>query len=195
MLAAKWRAPRLTRFYAAHPGVPLRIDASVELAYLDASDIDAGLRVGTGPWPNVRAERLAGLDLFPVCSAALAERIQGVDDLRNLPAIRDRGSPGRWRQWLAGQGTPDLPLGGGPVYSDAALCLEAAIAGQGVALAWPTLAVDALRSGCLSGLPAPRRLGQSVALVTPTARSCQPSAPSSKAAGQKLRLTAYRGER
>ncbi|MBV8473651.1 MAG: LysR family transcriptional regulator, partial [Hyphomicrobiales bacterium] len=149
VLAAKWLVPRLTRFYTAHPGVPLRIDASVELADLDASDIDAGVRVGTGPWPNVRAERLAGLDLFPVCSPALAERIQGLDELSGLPVIRDHGSPGRWRHWLAGQGAPDLPLGGGPVYSDAALCLEAAIAGQGVALAWPTLAVDALRSGCL----------------------------------------------
>jgi len=149
VLAAKWLVTRLTRFHAAHPDVALRIDASVELVDFDASDVDAGVRVGVGPWPNVRTERLAGLKLFPVCSPALAARIGGVDDLAQLPIIRDHGSPARWSAWLAGQGAPDLALAPGPVYSDAGLCLDAAIAGQGVALAWPTLAADALKSGAL----------------------------------------------
>jgi len=147
VLAAKWLVPRLTRFHAAHPDIALRIDASVELVDFDASDVDAGVRVGVGPWPGVKAERLAALTLFPVCSPALAERIRRVGDLAGLPVVRDHGSPGRWRLWLAGQGAPDLALGDGPVYSDAGLCLEAAIAGQGVTLAWPTLAADALKSG------------------------------------------------
>jgi DNA-binding transcriptional LysR family regulator len=147
VLAAKWLVTRLTRFHAAHPGIALRIDASVELVDFDASDVDAGVRVGVGPWANVRAERLAGLKLFPVCSPALAAEIRSVDDLARLPAIRDHGSPGRWPLWLAGQGAPDLRLAAGPIYSDAGLCLDAAIAGQGVTMAWPTLAADALKSG------------------------------------------------
>jgi len=138
---------RLTRFHAAHPDIALRIDASTELVDFDASDVDAGVRVGVGPWSGVRAERLASLALFPVCSPAVAERIGGLDDLSRLPIIRDHGSPGRWPLWLAAQGAPDLPLAAGPVYSDAGLCLEAAIAGQGVTMAWPTLAADALKSG------------------------------------------------
>ncbi len=147
VLASKWLVPRLTRFHAAHPDIALRIDASTALVDFDVSDVDAGVRVGVGPWPGVRAERLAGLALFPVSSPALAERIDGLNDLKRLPIIRDHGSPGRWRLWLAAQGAPDLPLAAGPVYSDAGLCLEAAIAGQGVAMAWPTLAADALKSG------------------------------------------------
>ena len=147
VLAAKWLVPRLTGFHAAHPDIALRIDASVELVDFDAADVDAGVRVGVGPWPGVRAERLAGLKLFPVCSPALAREIRGVDDLSRLPVIRDHGSPGRWPRWLAGQGAPDLALADGPIYSDAGLCLEAAIAGQGVTMAWPTLAADGLKSG------------------------------------------------
>ena len=147
VLAAKWLVPRLTRFHAAHPDIALRIDATFELVDFDGSDVDAGVRVGVGPWPGVRAERLAGLALFPVCSPAVAQRIRDVGDLARLPIIRDHGSPGRWPLWLAGQGVPDLPLAAGPVYSDAALCLDAAIAGQGVTMAWPTLAADALKSG------------------------------------------------
>jgi LysR family transcriptional regulator, glycine cleavage system transcriptional activator len=66
--------------------------------------------------------------------------------LSGLPIIRDHGSLGRWLQWLAAWGCADLPLPAGPIYSDAELCLEAAIAGQGVAMAWSTLAADALKS-------------------------------------------------
>jgi LysR family glycine cleavage system transcriptional activator len=157
VLASKWLVGRLTRFYAAHPGVRLRIDATSELADLDGSDIDAGVRVGAGPWAHVRAEKLAQLELFPVCSPALAERIHGVADLAGLPIIRDHGSPARWPLWLAGQSAPDLPLGGGPIYSDAGLCLDAAVAGQGIAMAWPTLAADALKSGVIRA-PFPRRV-------------------------------------
>ena len=149
VLAAKWLVPRLTRFHAAHPDIALRIDATIELADFDVSDVDAGVRVGVGPWPGVRAERLAGLAMFPVCSPAVAEQIRDLGDLERLPIIRDHGSPGRWPAWLAGQGAPGLRLADGPIYSDAALCLDAAIAGQGVTMAWPTLAADALKCGAV----------------------------------------------
>src|SRR5271157_661136 len=172
VLAAKWLVPRLTRFYAAYPGVQLRVDASIQVVDLDASDIDVGVRVGTGPWPSVRAEKLASLDLFPVCNPALAARIQTLDDLRRVPIIRDHGSPAWWPLWLAEQGYADLPLNVGPIYSDAGLCLEAAIAGQGVAMAWPRLAADAIKSGLVRS-PFSKRVasGQFYWLATSAARS------------------------
>jgi DNA-binding transcriptional LysR family regulator len=172
VLAAKWLVARLTRFHAAHPEIALRIDASTELVDFDASDVDAGVRVGVGPWSGVRAERLAGLSLFPVCSPAVAEQIGGLDDLTRLPIIRDHGSPGRWPLWLAARGAPDLPLAAGPVYSDAGLCLEAAIAGQGVTMAWPTLAADALKSGVVRApFAGSVDAGESYWLVASAARS------------------------
>src|SRR4051812_31874973 len=139
VLAAKWLVPRLSRFHADHPEIRLRIDAAVELVDFDVTDIDAGVRVGKGPWPRTKAEKIIELRLFPVCSPQLAERLKTLDDLAEVPAIADYGSPGRWRQWLNGQAAPGLELRQGPTYSDAGLCLEAAIAGQGVAMAWPTL--------------------------------------------------------
>ena len=157
VLAAKWLVPRLNRFYLAHPGVGLRIDASLQLVDFEDSDIDVGVRVGSGSWRNVHAEKLAALELFPVCSPPLAERIRAIDDLSGLPILRDHGSPGRWPRWLAARGAAGLSLGAGPIYSDAGLCLEAAIAGQGIAMAWPTLAIDALRSGVLRA-PFPGRV-------------------------------------
>jgi LysR family glycine cleavage system transcriptional activator len=157
VLAAKWLVPRLNRFYLAHPGVGLRIDASSQLVDFEDSDIDVGVRVGSGSWNHVHAEKLAALELFPVCSPPLAERIRAIEDLSGLPILRDHGSPGRWPLWLAARGAAGLSLGAGPIYSDAGLCLEAAIAGQGIAMAWPTLAIDALRSGVLRA-PFPDRV-------------------------------------
>jgi LysR family transcriptional regulator, glycine cleavage system transcriptional activator len=172
VLAAKWLVPRLARFHAAWPGLRLRIDASVELVDFSTSDIDAGVRVGAGPWPEVRAELLAPQVLFPVCSPALAARFRGIEDLAELPVIRDHGSPGNWEIWLAAHGRAGLALGPGPIFSDAALCLDAAIAGQGVSIAWPTLAHDALRDGRLVS-PLPQRIptGLGYWLVTSARRT------------------------
>lgn len=47
------------------------------------------------------------------------------------------------------------------MFSDASLCLDAAIAGQGVFLAWETLAQDALAMGRLVA-PFPGRFGTGI---------------------------------
>ncbi|TIR25283.1 MAG: LysR family transcriptional regulator, partial [Mesorhizobium sp.] len=46
--ASKWLLPRLSRHFARHPNVLLRIDASVRIADLDRSDIDIAIRLGHG---------------------------------------------------------------------------------------------------------------------------------------------------
>ncbi len=185
VLASKWIVPRLSRFHAAHPEIRLRIDASVELVNFDDSDVDVGIRVGKGSWPRTHAEKLAELRLFPVCSPKLAERLIEHSDICKCPAISDHGSPGHWTLWLAAHNLQGLRLSPGPIYSDAGLCLEAAIAGQGVAMAWPTLAVDALRSGLLRApFSKPVPSGEFYWLVTGTSRT---SGPAVRALGRWLR--------
>jgi DNA-binding transcriptional LysR family regulator len=169
VLASKWLVPRLTGFHEANPKIRLRIDATSELIDFDVSDVEVGVRGGKGPWPRTRAEKLAELRLFPVCSPKIARRITTLEDLAAIPSIVDYGSPKRWSQWLCAHGAPDLKLARGPTYSDAGLCLEAAIAGQGVAMAWSTLAMDALRSGLIrSPFPAPLPSGEYYWLVSRT---------------------------
>jgi LysR family glycine cleavage system transcriptional activator len=167
VLAAKWLVPRLNRFHDVCPDLQMRIDASIERVDFDTSDVDVGVRVGAGPWPNVRAERLLGQDLFPVCSPALARDVTGIDDFARLPIIRDYNSPNTWDIWLAAYDRADLTLAPGPAFSDAALCLDAAIAGQGVMMGWHTLTQDAIRDGRLvSPFPKPIPTGLSYWLVT-----------------------------
>ncbi len=61
------------------------------------------------------------------------------------PRPRFDGAMGRVARRRA-SGPPGV-LGPSPTFSDSALCLDAAVAGQGVMMAWPTLAQDALRDG------------------------------------------------
>lgn len=167
VFAAKWLVPRLQRFHEAHADLQLRIDASVGLVDFAASDVDVGVRVGTGSWPNVRADYLLDQSLFPVCSPALAAEIRNVDDLARLPTIRDHGSLQTWDIWLAAYDRAGMLLGPGPTFSDASLCLDAAIAGQGIMIGWQTLAQDALRDGRLvSPFPKPIPTGLSYWLVS-----------------------------
>lgn len=149
ILASKWLVPRLSRFSARAPELKLRIDASSDVVDLDHSDIDMAVRVGRGDWPGVVTLRLLDQVVFPVCSPQVAETLARPEDLARIPVLRDRDAMFSWEAWLAPEGLSGLPLSEGSVYSDAALCLQAAIAGQGVFLAWPTLAAFALAEGQL----------------------------------------------
>jgi DNA-binding transcriptional LysR family regulator len=64
------------------------------------------------------------------------------------------------------------------VFSDASLCLDAAVAGQGVFLGWETLACDAIAMGRLAA-PFPDRYGTGISYWFVTSRS----APSTRAVG------------
>jgi LysR family glycine cleavage system transcriptional activator len=149
VFASKWLVPRLTRFRKLHPDMRVRIDATIELADPDRSDIDLAIRVGSGNWPKVKVEPLLPQEVFPVCAPELAAQLSEPADLAKLPVVRDANSNLSWDLWLKPFGLSEDMLAAGDSFTDASLCLDAAIAGQGVMLAWQTLAVDAIRTGLL----------------------------------------------
>jgi DNA-binding transcriptional LysR family regulator len=162
VFASKWLVWRLQRFHDLFPDIRIRIDADVALVDPDTSDVDVCIRVGWGNWPHVKAERLIDQLIFPVCSPRLAERLRKPADLATIPIIREPTPMFGWDAWLGPNGLDESILGGGPVFSDASLCLDAAVAGQGVFLAWETLAGDAMSFGRLSA-PFPDRYSTGIA--------------------------------
>jgi DNA-binding transcriptional LysR family regulator len=150
VFASKWLVPRLASWSRRHPEVTLRLDASAAFADLDASDVDLAIRVGDGKWPGVKAEFLVAQEIFPVCAPALAARLRRPRDLYKAPIVRDANSSLTWEMWLGPLGLDAERLAEGHSFTDASLALDAAIAGQGVLLAWQTLAADALRAGTLA---------------------------------------------
>ncbi|GAA0779927.1 LysR family transcriptional regulator [Roseibium denhamense] len=147
VFAGKWLVWHLKAFNKKHPGIRVRVEATIDLVDPDTSDVDLCIRVGRGPYPGLNAEKLLNQRVFPVCSPKLAAEIREPADIGKLPIIRDPGQMFTWNAWLSLFGLDESILQDGPTFSDGSLCLDAAIAGQGVFLAWETLAVYAVKSG------------------------------------------------
>ncbi|SFI68785.1 DNA-binding transcriptional regulator, LysR family [Celeribacter neptunius] len=171
VFAAKWLVWRLHRFTEGQDKLKISIEATTDFADLDDQQIDACIRVGKGDWAGTRAIPLADIRVFPVFAPAFADRIRTPADLLNVPIIRDAGSGFDWNHWLRPNGMDAAQLADGPSYSDASLCLDAAIAGQGAFLSWETLSHDALRMGRLHALPGRFRTGSAYWFVESAQRS------------------------
>lgn len=147
IFAARWLIWRLPRFAARHPEIRVRIDSVEGLVDPNTSDVDLCLRVGAGPYPDVRAEKLFSHRAMPVCSPEMAEKLKTPADLAHVPIIRDTNSTLPWSVWLAPEGLDETILGPGPEFSDGSLCFDAAMGGAGVFLAWETLDLKAMADG------------------------------------------------
>lgn len=149
VFAARWLVCRLDRFAEHFPDVNLRIDATTKLVNPATSDVDIGIRVGAGQWPGVKAELLLQQEVFPVCAPQLAKELKEPADILKLPAIIDGRAMFSWEVWMREAGLSGSALVTRHVFNEASLCLDAAVAGQGVMLAWQTLAGYSLQAGQL----------------------------------------------
>lgn len=137
--AAKWLVQRIPQFNTAHPDIELRLAASYEAVdFRVQPDIDIAIRFGAGGWDGVYSECLFNERVFPVCSPQFRRDNGGLDhpsQLADVPLLHASREYDQWDEWLeAAEVEPRLP---GPAtrYSDLSMLLQAAIAGQGVALA------------------------------------------------------------
>lgn len=149
IFASRWLIHRIHQFSAENPQISLRIESTTALADLAGSDVDLGIRIGPGNWPGVKAEFILPQEMFPVCTPALADRLRTPADLVDMPAVIDANDQFTWDRWLQAAGLDQPAPRTRHMFSDASLCLDAALAGQGVLLAWPILASWALKEGLL----------------------------------------------
>ena len=154
--AAKWLLPRIERFQAAWPETDLRLDTSLKPVDFVAQRIDVGVRYGRGLWPGLAAEKLMDEEVYPVCAPALLATAtrHAPGDLRGQVLIHDQSvdtSTGfaSWQAWLRHAGVQGVPTDRGLRINNSAAVLQAAIDGQGVALARSVMAHDDLAAGRL----------------------------------------------
>lgn len=155
--AARWLVPRLPRFAAAHPGVELRLSSGGDSVDrpgetlvqgdrgqdLREADSLLAIRYGTGNYPGLQVERIFAPDWVPVCSPRLPSRERPLvvpeDLVRHVlihdETIEDEARQPGWTDWLASAGVTSVDAERGPRFSNAVLAVEAALEGQGVALA------------------------------------------------------------
>lgn len=149
IFASRWLVHRLDRFAASYPDIRLRMDATTQIIDPGSSDVDIAIRVGAGKWPGVKAELLLAQEIFPVCAPALAGRLAAPADILAVPAVIDDRAMFTWETWLREVGLSGATMEERHIFNDASLCLDAVIAGQGVMLAWQTMASYALEHGQL----------------------------------------------
>ena len=149
--AVRWLVPRLGQFMKLYPELDVRLVPSLELVDFVRDEVDLGIRYGRGHYPGLRVDRLMTEDVFPVCSPELLKGehpLKQPQDLKHHVLMHD-DEHGEWRTWLLSAGVKDVDPARGPTFTDSSMLIQAAVAGQGVALARGALAADDLASGAL----------------------------------------------
>ncbi len=153
-----WLMPRFSALQKFMPDHEFRMATADTTTIFDLQEVDFALRFGTGDWGDGHSQKLFGEELFPVCSPEFAQQHFGgcanvePSSLVSVPLIHEREEKYSWlswQQWLGHHGVDYTPAPDTYYYDNYALSLQAAMEGQGVALAWLHLVEPPLKSGQL----------------------------------------------
>jgi LysR family transcriptional regulator, glycine cleavage system transcriptional activator len=149
--AAKWLVHRLGRFVEGQPDIDLRVSASLQHIDFAREDFDMAIRHGDGQWPGLHVARLCAEELFAVCNPKFLRGRSGLRspaDLGRHTLLHTTDRRG-WVDWLEAAGAVGVDAARGSVFNQASMAIDAAIDGQGVALARSALAAWDLLAGRL----------------------------------------------
>jgi LysR family glycine cleavage system transcriptional activator len=142
--ATLWLAPRLAGFLNRYPHIQVELLPAIQLANVAAAEVDLAIRYGKGDWPDVQATRLMAEVISPVCSPAFK-----ASQLHNAPLLMATSHrPFEWTDWSAHY---QVNLDHHPrvLLHDYNIVVEAAVAGQGIAMGRHRLIARRLQDGSL----------------------------------------------
>ena len=148
--ASRWLLQRLARFAAAQPDIALHLHTSDAPVDLQRGAAQLAIRYGPGSYPGLHCVPLLPSRFAPVCAPGL--KVRSAKDLVHVPLIgfdwfrREAATPD-WPLWFERAGCTPLPRQ--LQFSDEVHAIQAAIAGQGVALINLSLVGEELRTGLL----------------------------------------------
>lgn len=150
--AAKWLIPNLPDLSAAHPDIDLRVMATDKVSSFRTDGIDLAVRLGSPPFgASLQEHLLFSNDILAVAAPSLVRDCElplSVSELAALPRLHDDHD--LWPLILHGCDTGSGEGARGMRFNQTALALDAAIAGQGVALSSGFLVSRDLESGRLA---------------------------------------------
>lgn len=149
-IAMRWLIPRLGRFAAAHPDIPLHLMAAGGPVDFQSSGIDVALRRNDFAFdPRWHTWELAPERVGPVCRPD-----QAAADPERIVRLHTRTRPDAWQRWARSAGV--ALAGSAPEPSNEAwyehfyLSVQAAAAGLGWAMASALMVADELADGRLA---------------------------------------------
>lgn len=137
-IGAKWLSPRLRDFWHNHPTIDLRLHHSVNELPDDPPDTELAILWGDGRWQMPVVEPLLAVATVALCAPSLRKAAKAF--LRKLDGdnrmlLHYRGYSD-WQDWFTSAGLPGEYAAHGQVFDDANVVIEAAAAGQGLALGY-----------------------------------------------------------
>lgn len=150
-LNARWLMPRLRSFSMVFPDVDLQVITTAELVDFAREDVDIAIRFGGGHYPGLHVVPLFKPREIVVCSPALLKNepsLKTIADLRNFTLLHD-DSHRTWTRWLDAVGAKGVNPRRGIICGDRNSMLQAALDGQGVAIASAVFAANELLAGRL----------------------------------------------
>lgn len=154
--ATWWMVPRLAEFRSRYPRVDLRLETLDKDHEIAAEATSLAVRRGDGNWSGYESALIAPERLLAVASPGFIAR-HGVPHsprrLAAMPLIHleepHRYRPG-WPEFFGTLGVDYRDQGEGLRLNDYALVLQAAMAGEGVALGWAHVCERPIQQGLLS---------------------------------------------
>ncbi|NDK36663.1 LysR family transcriptional regulator [Rhodovulum sulfidophilum] len=137
-----WLMPRLSRFHARHPEIQLQLVSALAPLTEATSPFDVALQTTGRASGSARLLFTAADAIFPVCAPSLLGDLRtpfAPEALLERPLLSHRVTPQDWFDWpdwfaaagLAGRVKPRIVC-----FDSYPLVLQAAVAGQGIALGW-----------------------------------------------------------
>lgn len=153
-LATRWFTRRLPELQAVLPALDIVLVPTERTPDFSRREADMAITYGATPARDVRAQALVTPRMFPVASPTFLARRGPFDAPAQLltQALLHEQNRDEWRAWFTAAGVDSVPHLPGPRLWYADVTIEAAIQGQGVALANRLLVADDLAAGRLSEL-------------------------------------------
>ncbi len=154
-LAHFWLTPRLPRFRDRHHDIELHVRASDAQLDMAVENIAVALRYGTGTWPGLRSKHLFDTETFPVCAPRYLESARAIHtpaDLLRHTLLNLDGDPHAdedWTWWLSASGVKHSRQPVTIGFDSYADVIQAALAGQGIALGFSHVVDDLIAQGQL----------------------------------------------
>jgi len=150
-LASRWLMPRLQAFSSRFPDIDLQVITTARLVDFGREDVDIGIRFGNGRYPGLHVLPLFQPKEIAVCSPSLLKAgppINSFEDLKHHTLLHDE-SYREWIRWLDAVGVKGVNPRRGIICGDRNSMLQAALEGQGIALASAVFAQGEINAGRL----------------------------------------------
>lgn len=153
-MAALWLLPKVAEFQQ-NECIDLRILTTENIQDLNKMDCDLALFYCKKSPANMNVTTLFAEEVFPVCSPTYLARINASSDPQDLFGQNllylDESQKDwlTWPEWFAEVGYPDIKPRNKMNINNYPLLIQAAVNGQGIALAWGSLLNDHLENGTL----------------------------------------------